>query len=53
MRDAKYKNMLAMNPGAAGIHGFHKMKTVLRFSIHNGKMENLEAIELGKRGEIK
>ncbi len=53
MRDAKYNNMLAMNPGAAGIHGFHKIKTVLRFSIHNGKIENLEAIELGKRGEIK
>lgn len=52
MRDVQFNHMLAMNPGAAGIHGFHKMKTVLRFSIHQGKIEHLEAVELGKRGEI-
>ncbi len=52
MRDEKHNNMLVMNPGAAGVQGFHKMKTVLRFTLNNGKMENLEAIELGKRGEI-
>lgn len=51
-KDPKYNNMLAMNPGAAGVHGFHKMKTLLRFNLNNGKIENLEAIELGKRGQI-
>ena len=51
-KDPKYNNMLAMNPGAAGVHGFHKVKTLLRFNLNNGKIENLEAIELGKRGAL-
>ena len=52
MRDPKYKNMLCLKPGAAGIHGFHKIKTLLRFTLDKKKISNLEAIELGKRGEI-
>jgi len=52
MRDAKHNNLLAMNPGAAGIEGFHKVKTCLRFTLNNKKIENLEAVELGKRGAI-
>lgn len=40
-------NMLWMNPGACGIKGFHKVKTILRFQINGEKIENLEAIELG------
>lgn len=51
-KDAAYNNMLAINPGAAGVQGFHKVKTALRFILNKGKMEDLEAIELGKRGEI-
>jgi putative phosphoesterase len=42
-------NMLWMNPGACGIKGFHKVKTILRFQISGEKIENLEAIELGVR----
>ena len=51
MRDQKY-NMLCMNPGAAGVHGFHKMRTMIRFSIEAGKILQPEVIELGKRGSI-
>ncbi|MFC5044258.1 metallophosphoesterase family protein [Aquimarina hainanensis] len=40
---------LHMNPGAAGKHGFHKMRTMLRFTLDKGKIENLEVIELGKK----
>lgn len=40
---------LYMNPGAAGRHGFHHVRTLLRFQITNGKINNLEVIELGKR----
>lgn len=40
---------LHMNPGAAGKHGFHKTRTLLRFDIHKGLVENLELIELGPR----
>ena len=42
-------NMLWMNPGACGFKGFHKVKTVLRFSITNDNIHDLEVIELGKR----
>ena len=48
MRDKKY-NMLCMNPGAAGKHGFHKLRTLLRFHITNKTLSNLEVIELGTR----
>jgi putative phosphoesterase len=46
--DKKLK-MLYMNPGAAGIHGFHKIRTMLRFTLDNGDIKDLEVIELGKR----
>jgi hypothetical protein len=48
----KQLNALWMNPGAAGTHGFHSVRTLLRFEINQGKIENLEAIELGKRAEL-
>ena len=46
--DKKY-NLLHMNPGAAGIHGFHQVRTMLRFEIDGDKIQNLEIIELGKK----
>lgn len=41
---------LHMNPGAAGRHGWHKMRTLLRFTIEGKEMKDCEVIELGKRG---
>jgi hypothetical protein len=38
-----------MNPGAAGKNGFHKMRTMLRFSIDGADIKDLEVVELGKR----
>ncbi len=49
MFDKKY-NLLHMNPGAAGNHGFHKVKTLLRFSIDGTQIKDMEAIEIGNRG---
>ncbi len=49
MPDRKRK-LLHMNPGACGIYGFHKVRTMLRFEVNAGKVERLEAIELGLRG---
>lgn len=43
-------NCLYMNPGAAGRHGWHQVRTLLRFSLDTGKVKDLEVIELGKRG---
>jgi hypothetical protein len=40
-----------MNPGAAGKHGFHKVRTLLRFSVSGGKAGDLEVIELGPRAQ--
>jgi hypothetical protein len=53
MRDPLYNKMLVLNPGAAGTHGFHQVKTLLRFTLDNGKVTHMEAVEMGKRGEIK
>ncbi len=46
----KKHNLLHMNPGAAGVHGFHQMRTMLRFELVSGEIKNLEVVELGKRG---
>jgi predicted phosphodiesterase len=51
-RDPQFNNMLFINPGAAGNHGFHHMKTLVRFEIINREIKNLEVIEIGKRGAI-
>jgi len=51
MRD-KDNDLLHMNPGACGNHGFHKFRTMLRFQCHEGKIENLDLIELGARGAL-
>lgn len=42
----KTLNMLHINPGAAGISGFHKVRTMVRFVIDNGAFRDLEVIEL-------
>ena len=39
-------DLLHINPGAAGIYGFHKVRTLVRFEINEGKFQNLEVIEL-------
>ncbi|HEY3402628.1 MAG TPA: metallophosphoesterase family protein, partial [Ohtaekwangia sp.] len=51
-RDPAYNNMLYLNPGAAGNHGFHLIKTIVRFDVLDKEIKNMEVIELGKRGMI-
>ena len=46
--DGKIK-CLHMNPGAAGNHGWHKVRTLIRFVIDGKDMKQCEVIELGKR----
>ncbi|MEO9477167.1 MAG: metallophosphoesterase family protein [Cyclobacteriaceae bacterium] len=48
----KANNLIYINPGAAGIHGFHKVKTIMRFDLIAGKIQNMEVIELGLRGKL-
>ncbi|TDQ24056.1 metallophosphoesterase family protein [Tenacibaculum caenipelagi] len=45
----KKLNLLHLNPGAAGKHGFHKVRTMLRFEIDKGEIKNMEIIELANR----
>ncbi|CAN5411488.1 metallophosphoesterase family protein [soil metagenome] len=45
-------DMLYINPGACGNHGFHTVKTIIRMEINEGKIGKMEVIELGKRGVI-
>ena len=45
IQDEKY-NHLHFNPGAAGIYGFHKKRTMLKFSLQKGTIKNLFVIEL-------
>ncbi len=46
--DKKF-NLLHLNPGAAGKHGFHKVRTMLRFELNKGEITKMEVIELAKR----
>ncbi len=40
---------LHMNPGAAGIYGFHQVRTLLRFVLDEGDIRDLEVVEMGNR----
>lgn len=43
------RDMLVMNPGAAGIQGFHVVRTALRFRIENADIRGLEVFELDRK----
>ena len=46
------QNLLFINPGACGHHGFHIVRTIIQFEIINSKPRNMQVIELGKRGRL-
>jgi putative phosphoesterase len=52
MHDSKRPQLLYVNPGAAGRHGFHHVRTLLRFEVNSKKISNMQAIELGLRAAI-
>ncbi len=45
----KRLNLLHMNPGACGIHGFHQVKTILLFTIQGKNIKDLKVVELGPK----
>lgn len=45
----KKNGFLHINPGAAGRNGLHKVRTLVRFEIEEGRIGNLDVIELGSR----
>ena len=46
----KNLGFLHINPGACGNEGWHKVKTLVRFSIETGRIFDLQVIELGGKG---
>ena len=48
MKDSS-RNLLHINPGAAGKQGFHSVRTIVRFEINGEKINNMQLIELGPR----
>jgi putative phosphoesterase len=51
-KDPAHMGMLYINPGAAGNHGFHHTKTLVRFEISGKEIKNMEVIEIGRRGDL-
>ena len=49
----KNLNCLYINPGAAGISGFHLVRTLIRFSIDKTDIKDLEVVELIENGKRK
>ena len=47
MRDDS-RNLLYVNPGAAGLQGWQIMRTALRFKIEGGEINNMEVFEIPK-----
>lgn len=41
--------LLHINPGAAGYHGWQKVRTLIRLTVDSGNVSSLEVIELGKQ----
>lgn len=46
--DQKIQSMW-LNPGACGVKGFHKVRTLLRFDVDGKELKNMEVVELGAR----
>lgn len=47
MKDPK-GNHLHINPGAAGLKGFHKLRTMIRLVIKDGKADQMEVVETNR-----
>jgi len=51
-KEKQLNNMLHINPGAVGKQGFHQVRTIVRFSLDNASVKDMEAIELGSNRRI-
>ena len=44
----KVYDLLHINPGAAGVYGFHKIRTAVRFEIDGDKIQNMEIWQMAR-----
>jgi putative phosphoesterase len=51
-KDVQHNDLLYINPGAAGNHGLHHTRTVVRFELTGREIKNMEVVELGRRGAL-
>lgn len=51
LKVAPAASCLHLNPGAAGRHGFHHVRTMVLLTIDGGKIRHLDVVELGPRSE--
>ena len=42
----KYYGFLTLNPGAAGLQGFHEVRTLLKFNLDNGKISDMDVVNI-------
>lgn len=40
--------LLHINPGAAGLQGWHQVRTLVRFTVDNGGFHDLDVVEIGR-----
>ncbi len=52
MRDKDHQKMLFINPGAAGIHGFQTIQTIIKIKIDAKRVFDLEVVELKRESVI-
>ena len=43
------RSLIHLNPGACGRQGWHQVRTLLRFTVLDGKLSAMDAVELGPR----
>jgi putative phosphoesterase len=48
VRDPVHRH-LHLNPGAAGVHGFHKVRTMVRFIVEGGKIREMDVLEIPRK----
>lgn len=48
----KKLNHLHINPGSSGKHGFHQLRTAVRFTIDGEMIKDMQVVELGGRGVL-
>ncbi len=49
----KHNKLLFVNPGASGNHGWHKVKTAIKFDITDGEIKNMEILEVPRKSFLK
>jgi putative phosphoesterase len=49
MPDKTNPGLLHINPGAAGRQGLHRLRTLVKFEIQEGRILHLQVVELGAR----